>query len=120
MQFDPSYLKATLSPILPYLEDDKVNEVKISHYKDDLGALWLNIGGEWIEAVDKYNQPILIENKKLEQIIGYMAGTNDILAHSKSPIVECAIPILGYRFTGILAPASIVCVVNDFVKSAFV
>ena len=102
-----NYFNATLLPLKKYIDDESINEIKISHYKDNIGSIWLNKNGVWEEAIDKYNQPVLIENKKIEQIISYMAGTNNILAHANTPIVECAIPEIGYRFTGILSPTSI-------------
>lgn len=47
-----------------------------------------------------------VESTKVEQIIGLLASVNDLFAHNKSPVVECQIPVLMHRFTGILPPVS--------------
>jgi Flp pilus assembly CpaF family ATPase len=109
MELDVSYLKATLLPIWQYIEDDFINEIKISHYQDDLGAVWIYKHGKWEMLIDKYGKPILLANKKINQIIGFMAGSNDKFAHAKNPIVETSVPVLGFRFTGVMIPASIGC-----------
>lgn len=108
-EVDESYLRASLFPIMPYLEDESVNELSTSFYKNGVGAVWISKYGQWENVVDKYGQPVLLDNKKIEQIIGCMAGANDKFAHKKCPIIETSVPIFGYRFTAVMMPASIGC-----------
>jgi Flp pilus assembly CpaF family ATPase len=109
LELDTDTLKATLLPIMHLLEDDSINEVKISPLRKDIGAVWYYKQGSWEEALDKNGQPLLIDNKKIEQVIGYMAGANKKPAHDKRPKIECVVPLLGFRFTGILQPMSVGC-----------
>ena len=109
IELDESYLRATLAPIMQWLDDEAVNEIKISPAGIGIGAVWVFKYGVWETAIDKYGQPVLLDNKKIEQIIGFMAGSGSKFAHAKRPILETSIPLLGYRFTAILQPASIAC-----------
>ena len=109
LELDTDFLKATLAPIMHLLEDESINEVKISPLKKDIGAVWYYKHGSWEEALDKHGMPLIMLNKKIEQVIGYMAGANKKPAHDKKPVVECVVPLLGYRFTGILQPMAVGC-----------
>lgn len=110
LELDTSYIKATLAPILHLLEDDNVNEVAINPLELGTGIVWVKLGnGNWQQALSKTGDLIILDNTKLQQIISFMSGSNDKITHDKRPILECSIPLLGYRFTGVMQPASIGC-----------
>ncbi|MFN8771110.1 MAG: ATPase, T2SS/T4P/T4SS family [Neisseriaceae bacterium] len=104
-----SFIDATLAPIRGLLEDESINEIKTSYYKDNLALVWIYRHGCWETVLNKDGNLFVLEDKKIDQIITFMAGSNNQFAHAKSPIVEASIPYLGYRFTGVMMPASIGC-----------
>ena len=105
-----STLKSVLKDIMHLIEDESINEIKVSPLSKGFGSVWIYKRGAWETAIDKLgNQNLVLEDRKIKSIIGYMAGDAQKFAHEKNPILECSIPILGYRFTGILQPASVDC-----------
>lgn len=105
-----SALKSVLKEIMHLIEDETINEIKVSQFSKGFGAIWVYRHGCWETAMNKRNtENLILPNQVIDSIISYMAGDSKKPSHEKSPILECAIPVLGYRFTGIKQPASFDC-----------
>lgn len=115
---DTSFLRSTFLPIWELLEDETVNEIKVSPCGRDIGQIWAKRGGSWSECKNSAGYVITLDNGKINQMIEFVAGAEQKFAHEKENILEANVPILDYRFTGVKQPAAVDCAIFNIRKSS--
>ena len=102
-----SYINATFSPVRHLLDDPTVSELLLNPYSLNVGQMWvIRTNGLHEKATGLDSNPIFWDNQKTSQLFQLLSGQNEKITHSKRPVLECNIPILNYRFTGVLQPAA--------------
>jgi Flp pilus assembly CpaF family ATPase len=115
---DTSFLRSTFLPIWELLEDESVNEIKVSPCGRNIGQIWAKRGGSWSECKNSAGYVITLDNGKINQMIEFVAGAEQKFAHEKENILEANVPILDYRFTGVKQPAAVDCAIFNIRKSS--
>lgn len=106
-ELNASYINATFSSVRHLLDDPTVSELVLNPYSLNVGQMWvIRTNGIHEKAVSLNGEPIFWDNMKTSQLFQLLSGQNEKITHSKRPVLECNIPILNYRFTGVLQPAS--------------
>jgi len=106
-ELNASYINATFSSVRHLLDDVSVSELLLNPYSLNVGQMWvIRTNGVHEKALSLSGEPIFWDNMKTSQLFQLLSGQNEKITHSKRPILECNIPILNYRFTGVLQPAS--------------
>lgn len=106
-ELNESYINATFASVRHLLDDTTVSELMLNPYSDKKGQVWvIRTNGVHEKAKSLGGDYIYWDNMKTSQLFQLLSGQNDKITHSKRPILECNIPILNYRFTGVLQPAS--------------
>ena len=106
-ELNESYINATFASVRHLLDDSTVSELMLNPYTANTGQMWvIRTNGIQEKAKDLSGNYIFWDNMKTSQLFQLLSGQNDKITHSKRPILECRIPCINYRFTGVLQPAS--------------
>ncbi len=106
-ELNASYINATFSSVRHLLDDPTVSELMLNPFSLNIGQMWIiRTNGVHEKAQSLTGEPIFWDNMKTSQLFQLLSGQNTKITHSKRPILECNIPILNYRFSGVLQPAT--------------